>query len=79
MAGLHHISIQYASNGRSLESLIYDNSLDVSGSLEEDLPLISDLLEDNVPSYLLVRMDHPSVEWLAIFYVPDSAKVRDKV
>ena len=32
-----------------------------------------------MPAYILVRLDDPPTEWLAIYYVPDSAKVRDKV
>jgi len=62
-----------------LESLVHDGSLNVSGTLEDDIPRLQEMLEADVPAYLLVRMDSPSVEWLAIFYVPDSAKVRDKV
>lgn len=51
----------------------------VSGSLVHDLNRLQDILEDNVPSYVLVRLDEPPTEWLAVYYVPDSAKVRDKV
>lgn len=37
-------------------------------------------LDDNVPAYILARLDEPiSDAWLAISYVPDTAKVRDKV
>lgn len=50
-----------------------------SGTLEEDLDKLVDILEDNVPAYILVRLDDPPTEWLAIYYVPDNAKVRDKV
>lgn len=32
-----------------------------------------------MPAYVLTRLDNPPTEWLAINYVPDSAKVRDKV
>jgi len=62
------------------ESLV-DTSIPVNGSLEEDLLQLQDpeILQDNVPAYLLVRLDDPPTEWLAIDYVPDSAKVRDKV
>ena len=50
-----------------------------AGTLEQDLDRLGDLLEDNVPAYVLVRLDDPPSEWLAVYYVPDSAKVRDKV
>lgn len=55
------------------------DSVNQSGSLLEDLDRLGDILEDNVPSYVLTRLDDPPTEWLAISYVPDSAKVRDKV
>lgn len=45
----------------------------------EDLSLLQDLVQEDVPAYVLARLDEPQGEWLAIFYVPDSAKVRDKV
>ncbi|RPD66332.1 actin depolymerizing protein [Lentinus tigrinus ALCF2SS1-7] len=61
------------------ESLVPDGVHPPSGSLEQDLDKLGDLLEDNVPAYILVRMDDPTSEWLAVHYVPDSAKVRDKM
>ncbi|KZT11309.1 actin depolymerizing protein [Laetiporus sulphureus 93-53] len=61
------------------ESLVPDESIAPSGTLEEDLNQLSGLLEDNIPAYVLVRLDDPPSEWLAIYYVPDSAKVRDKM
>jgi len=60
------------------ESLVLDVSVDVSGSLDEDILQLQDILDDDVPAFLLVRLDDPS-EWLAVYYVPDSAKVRDKM
>ncbi|KAG5717977.1 Twinfilin [Termitomyces sp. T112] len=42
-----------------------------------DLPLLPDVLQDNVPAYILAKVS-PS-DWLAISYVPESAKVRDKM
>ena len=47
--------------------------------MDEDLDRLGDLLEDDVPAYVLVRLDDPPTDWLAVFYVPDVAKVRDKV
>ncbi|RDX56562.1 actin depolymerizing protein [Lentinus brumalis] len=61
------------------ESLVPNGVHPSSGSLEEDLDKLGDLLEDNVPAYVLVRLDEPTTEWLAVYYVPDSAKVRDKM
>jgi twinfilin-like protein len=51
-----------------------------SGNLLADFSSFREYVEDSVPAYLLVRLDTaPSSEWLVISYVPDSAKVRDKV
>jgi len=40
---------------------------------------LGSIVEDNVPAYILVKLDDPPTEWLAVYYVPDNAKVRDKV
>ncbi|KAF9228719.1 actin depolymerizing protein [Gyrodon lividus] len=61
------------------ESLIPVTSVDITGSLDDDLTLLQDHLGDNIPCYILARLDDPPSEWLAISYVPDSAKVRDKM
>ncbi|KAI6151090.1 hypothetical protein BKA82DRAFT_15574 [Pisolithus tinctorius] len=61
------------------ESLVPVTSVDVTGSLEEDLALLDSHLAENDPCYILARLDDPSSEWLLISYVPDSAKVRDKM
>ncbi|CCM02067.1 uncharacterized protein FIBRA_04143 [Fibroporia radiculosa] len=61
------------------ESLVPDGQTAPSGTLEEDLDILGGLLEDNVPAYVLVRLDDSPSQWLAIYYVPDSAKVRDKM
>ncbi|KAJ4487545.1 hypothetical protein J3R30DRAFT_3696301 [Lentinula aciculospora] len=61
------------------ESLVHDQSVPVEGSLTEDLAKLQDLLLDDVPAYILAKLDDPSTEWLAIYYVPESAKVRDKM
>ena len=50
-----------------------------SGNLQSDLKQITGLVSTDVPAYYLVRLDSSSSEWLAISYVPDTAKVRDKV
>ena len=56
-----------------------DDSIAPSGTLEQDLNNLVNIIDDNVPAYILVRLDDPHSEWLALFYVPDTAKVRDKV
>ncbi|KAJ7581397.1 hypothetical protein C8J56DRAFT_959922 [Mycena floridula] len=61
------------------ESLVHDSSISVQGTLQEDLVQLQDVLEDNSPAYILAKLDDPPTEWLAIYYVPDSAKVRDKM
>lgn len=66
-------------NLSSTESLVADESVPPSGTLDEDLDKLGDLLEDGLPAYVLVRLDEPQTDWLAVFYVPESAKVRDKV
>ncbi|THV07942.1 actin depolymerizing protein [Dendrothele bispora CBS 962.96] len=60
------------------ESLVHDTSVLVQGSFDSDLSKLQDILEDNVPAYVLAKTDSPN-EWLAIYYVPDSAKVREKM
>lgn len=61
------------------ESLVPDGITPPEGTFEEDLDKLQSILEDEVPAYILARLDEPPSEWLAIYYVPDSAKVRDKV
>ncbi|KAI0647244.1 actin depolymerizing protein [Trametes meyenii] len=61
------------------ESLVPGETVAPSGTLQQDLDKLTDILEDNVPAYVLVRLDDPPTEWLAVYYVPDSAKVRDKM
>lgn len=63
----------------ALESLVSDETIPPSGTLDQDLNRLATIVEDDVPAYVLVRLDEPPSEWLAIYYVPDSAKVRDKV
>ncbi|KAH7908584.1 actin depolymerizing protein [Hygrophoropsis aurantiaca] len=61
------------------ESLVPATVLNISGSLDEDLAQLEDILEDTEPAYVLARLDEPQSEWLVINYVPESAKVRDKM
>ncbi|KAF6765086.1 hypothetical protein DFP72DRAFT_799218 [Ephemerocybe angulata] len=63
------------------ESLVLDRTVPISGSLEQDLNTLQDdeVLQPATPAYVLVKLDQPSTDWLAIFYVPEDAKVRDKM
>ena len=56
-----------------------DESIAAAGTFNDDLDTLGGMLQDDVPAYILVRLDDPPTEWLAVFYVPDEAKVRDKV
>ncbi|KAF7311522.1 Protein tyrosine kinase [Mycena kentingensis (nom. inval.)] len=63
------------------EALVYDKSVPRNGSLQEDLSLLQDseeILQESTPAYLLTKLDDNS-DWLVIFYVPDTAKVREKM
>ncbi len=64
------------------ESLVHDLSVPIGGSLQEDLVQLQnsdDIIHEDTPAYLLTKLDDPPAEWLVIYYVPDTAKVRDKV
>ncbi|OBZ69233.1 Twinfilin-1 [Grifola frondosa] len=41
------------------ESLVPDESVPASGTFDQDLDKLADILEDNVPAYILVRLDDP--------------------
>ena len=56
-----------------------DSTTPVQNDFSADLNLLQDILEDDVPAYVLAKLDDPPSQWLAITYVPDTAKVRDKV
>lgn len=55
-----------------------EDTFSPSGTLAQDFDKLAGILEDNVPAYVVAKLDEPS-SWLAISYVPDAAKVRDKV
>jgi hypothetical protein len=63
------------------ESLVHDLSIDIKGSFEDDLQNLQeeDVLPKDLPAYILAKLDAPSPDWMIVFYVPDNAKVRDKV
>jgi twinfilin len=62
-----------------VEALVTDATVPSSSTLENDLTRLQSLLDDHIPAYVLVRLDDPSSAWLAVHYVPDTAKIRDKV
>ncbi|KAG8899179.1 Twinfilin-1 [Tulasnella sp. 403] len=47
--------------------------------LKDDLHVLATILEDNIPAYILAKLDSGDNDWLFISYVPDVAKVRDKM
>ncbi|KAJ3193175.1 Twinfilin-1 [Irineochytrium annulatum] len=65
------------------ETLIPRGSKDAQGSVEEDFALLQDWCEDKSPCYILYRLDEklPSDDfaWMLINYIPDAARVRDKM
>jgi len=63
----------------SNESLVPATTIPPSGTFQQDLDKLADALEDNIPAYILARTDKPGSDWVAIFYVPDTSKIRDKV
>ncbi|KAK9720544.1 Twinfilin-1 [Basidiobolus ranarum] len=72
--------IQISIENESLEAL---NILPVSGTFEEDYSQIIPLLSDRQPCFVLYRLDTQSkagnYEWLYLSYIPNDAKVRDKM
>ncbi|KAJ6608614.1 hypothetical protein B0H10DRAFT_2067383 [Mycena sp. CBHHK59/15] len=64
------------------EALVHDLSVTSRGSLQDDLAQLHDsdtIIQDDTPAFLLTKLDDPPAEWLVIYYVPDTAKVRDKM
>ncbi|CAO3624433.1 unnamed protein product [Cunninghamella blakesleeana] len=64
------------------ESLVNTGITNVQGTFEQDFNQVEKYLEDKTPAYILVRLDEKtSIEykWLFLCYVPDDAKVRDKM
>ncbi|KAJ1309790.1 hypothetical protein OPQ81_006555 [Rhizoctonia solani] len=60
------------------ESLVPDGTIPAgSGGFIDDLPQLQGILEDDIPAYILAHTEGPN--WLFISYVPDTAKVRDKM
>ncbi|KAK0225231.1 actin depolymerizing protein [Armillaria nabsnona] len=63
------------------ELLVHDLSVPVQGTLAEDLAKLQDpeIISDDVPAYILVRLDEPPTQWLVIDYVPEGTKIRSKM
>jgi hypothetical protein len=63
------------------ESLVCDLSIEIKGSFQEDLLNLQDedVLPKDISAYVLAKLDAPSLDWMIVSYVPDNAKVRDKV
>ncbi|MBW0504877.1 hypothetical protein O181_044592 [Austropuccinia psidii MF-1] len=64
------------------ESLVLSHSIPPTDSPSEagDFTLLKDLLTDDTPAYILYRLgDAADRHWLFISYVPDQARVRDKM
>ncbi|CAO3689390.1 unnamed protein product [Umbelopsis vinacea] len=65
------------------ESLIENGQSPVSGSFEEDFGELQKYLDESQPAFILVRLDSKTsageYNWLFIAFVPDNAKVRDKM
>ncbi|ORX46574.1 actin depolymerizing protein [Hesseltinella vesiculosa] len=64
------------------ESLASTASMEVQGTFDQDFEKVVDYLEDKTPCFVLVRMDEKrsqEYQWLFLSYVPDDAKIRDKM
>ncbi|KAG1452733.1 hypothetical protein G6F56_007742 [Rhizopus delemar] len=65
------------------ESLVPNGTTPVQDNFEKDYQHVAQYLETNTPSYVFVRLDEKAstgeYNWLFLSYVPDNAKVRDKM
>ncbi|KAG0182087.1 Twinfilin-1 [Apophysomyces sp. BC1021] len=66
------------------ESLVANGSTDVEKTFEQDYEeQVPPYLESSQPAYVLVRLDNKSstgeYQWIFLSYVPDNAKVREKM
>ncbi|KAL1934488.1 hypothetical protein VTP01DRAFT_6670 [Rhizomucor pusillus] len=65
------------------ESLVPTGSTPVGSTFENDFEHVISYLEEDKPSYILVRLDDKNsageYHWLFMSYVPDNAKIRDKM
>ncbi|SAM02438.1 hypothetical protein [Absidia glauca] len=65
------------------ETMVCTATEKVEGSFDEDYNKVESHLEDKTPAYILVRTDERTsgmeYNWILLCYVPDDAKVRDKM
>ncbi|KAG8738490.1 Twinfilin-1 [Ceratobasidium sp. 414] len=62
------------------ESLIPDETIPTgSNEFIQDLPKLQEILQDDVPAYVLARTDAADNAWLFISYVPDTAKELEEI
>ncbi|EFA79852.1 putative protein tyrosine kinase [Heterostelium album PN500] len=66
------------------EVLVAVSTVDIDGTFESDLDKVPTLLEKDHACYVLAKTDEKSIElsgnnWVFMFYVPDIAKVREKM
>jgi len=61
------------------EQLVPISTKSKEGSWEEDLSLVINLLEKDSACYVLFKQEHEKKEWILFCYVPDKAKVKDKM
>lgn len=61
------------------ESLDATEELKASGTLEEDFDRINGLIADDEAAYLLIRDEIDDTKFVFASYVPDTAKVKDKM
>lgn len=59
------------------EFIVPVDTIGRAGPIDEDLNKLQDILQNDAPAYVLVRLDDG--KWLAVFYIPDTAKESDKV
>ncbi|KAF9520662.1 hypothetical protein BS47DRAFT_1481403 [Hydnum rufescens UP504] len=79
-AALADDSIRFLFISIADEFLVPNGTLVKSGTLSEDLALLQDILKDDVPSYILARLDgDEQIAWLFISYVPDLATPQNKM
>ncbi|KAK5577048.1 hypothetical protein RB653_001985 [Dictyostelium firmibasis] len=66
------------------DELVVEKTLNVQSDFETDLELAHSVLQKESPCYILFKRDDKSIEltghnWIFMFFVPDNAKVREKM
>lgn len=66
--------------GIEKEAIVPCETLPLSGSFEQDLALLDNILKDNGAAYIILRRrDSGDAPFVLITYVPDAANVRQKM